>query len=633
MSSDNEPTWRICRKAVWMLIQNVNNLADAEALLNRQENDLHIASGKCFILLLTAIQRPEKSRLESAQAEFKRFEARCGAMLDGGGWLGMVRRKLQFSSGAAAGVDHYDGQIALADVTLCIVGLMVVKVMNGYNVGHIAIAKTVYSLRRVWKMYQQCYASVLDVYRAVYDLDPDENAPRWPPVLKRRQSSSAASLASTSNVGSRMYRSATTSFETFRQDSVSNEMSKDVIRLMTAVSVGYGAFNLILSLVSPMMIPLIGMLGFRGNRRTGLDALMFAKNGPDVHAPLAWLILSWYHMMGNTDFLFDGPHSRENETYVKESEQLVCNPPEEFRNSTSLQYFIGRSFYLKGDLEQSIRAYEIGSTVLVDNSFVSMKTMCLHELGFMYAIKLDWIAAYKKFASVAEVWMKQYHYFMATVCAGAAGDTTTAELMRRRTDEVVSGCRSDACRGTMNSFMESKETKVAEALRWTAAASSEDDADSKHGHVLCNHCDGQRYCRLIAYEVLYVKYGVAKWPEDALHAVLSDCQEAEDDDNTMLYTKQLLTVVCQRVLGFVDDYRQSLIDIVENMDRNQRRDHLYVYGVYELTAEQIRHNETIEEGKRTVQKLKDIKRSYHFQHFYEMRCVSLQAYVQKLNVR
>lgn len=43
-----------------------------------------------------------------------------------------------------------------------------------------------------------------------------------------------------------------------------------------------------------------------------------------------------------------------------------------------------------------------------------MKTLCLHELGFMYALKLDWMAAYKKFASVAEVWMRQYHYFMAT---------------------------------------------------------------------------------------------------------------------------------------------------------------------------------------------------------------------------
>jgi hypothetical protein len=104
------------------------------------------------------------------------------------------------------------------------------------------------------------------------------------------------------------------------------------------------------------------------------------------------------------------------------------------------------------------------------------------------------------------------------VCAGAAGDTTTAELMRRRADEVVNGCRLDAYRGTMCSFMESKENKVAEALRWTAAASSEDGVDCKHSHF---HCDGQRYCRLVAYEVLYVKYGVAKWPVDALHAVLS----------------------------------------------------------------------------------------------------------------
>jgi len=102
------------------------------------------------------------------------------------------------------------------------------------------------------------------------------------------------------------------------------------------------------------------------------------------------------------------------------------------------------------------------------------------------------------------------------VCAGAAGDSTTAELMRQRADEAVNGCRLNACQGTMCSFMESNETKVAEALRWTAAAaaSSGDDAD-------CNHRDGQRLCRLIAYEVLYVKYGVAKWPEDALNAVLS----------------------------------------------------------------------------------------------------------------
>lgn len=58
-------------------------------------------------------------------------------------------------------------------------------------------------------------------------------------------------------------------------------------------------------------------------------------------------ILSWYRMVFNTDYMFDGPQSRENELYIKESEQLVINPPEEFRNSTLLQYFTGRSCYLK----------------------------------------------------------------------------------------------------------------------------------------------------------------------------------------------------------------------------------------------------------------------------------------------
>lgn len=63
---------------------------------------------------------------------------------------------------------------------------------------------------------------------------------------------------------------------------------EDAIRLMAAVSAGYGAFHLMVSLLPPSVISVIGVLGFRGNRQIGLDALAFAKNGPGVHAPLAW---------------------------------------------------------------------------------------------------------------------------------------------------------------------------------------------------------------------------------------------------------------------------------------------------------------------------------------------------------
>lgn len=69
----------------------------------------------------------------------------------------------------------------------------------------------------------------------------------------------------------------------------------------------------------------------------------------------------------------------------------------------------------QGDIEGSIRAYETGSTI-VEYCFVNMKAMYLHELAFMYTIRLDWMAACRKFASAAKdnVWMRPYHYFMAT---------------------------------------------------------------------------------------------------------------------------------------------------------------------------------------------------------------------------
>lgn len=70
---------------------------------------------------------------------------------------------------------------------------------------------------------------------------------------------------------------------------------------------------------------------------------------------------------------------------------------------------------------------------------------------------------------------------------------------------------------------------------------------------------------------------------------MTDCGESEEDDNTTRYTKILLTIVCRKalLLGSVDDHRRSLAEIVEHMERERRRDHLYAYSLYELAAEQI----------------------------------------------
>lgn len=43
--------------------------------------------------------------------------------------------------------------------------------------------------------------------------------------------------------------------------------------------------------------------------------------------------------------------------------------------------------------------------------------------------------------------------------------------------------------------------------------------------------------------------------------------------------------------------------------------------------------QTASKGKQTLQKLKDLKNPYNFQYYFEKRCESLQAYVQKMNAR
>ena len=58
-------------------------------------------------------------------------------------------------------------------------------------------------------------------------------------------------------------------------------------RLMAAVSFGYGIFHLAVSLLPPKLLNIIHFLGFEGDRQTGIQALHFARQGPDMRGPLA----------------------------------------------------------------------------------------------------------------------------------------------------------------------------------------------------------------------------------------------------------------------------------------------------------------------------------------------------------
>lgn len=56
---------------------------------------------------------------------------------------------------------------------------------------------------------------------------------------------------------------------------------------MRAISFGYGLFHLGVSLLPPSLLRVTNFLGFGGNRRMGIDNLMYARQGADMRAPLA----------------------------------------------------------------------------------------------------------------------------------------------------------------------------------------------------------------------------------------------------------------------------------------------------------------------------------------------------------
>ena len=58
-------------------------------------------------------------------------------------------------------------------------------------------------------------------------------------------------------------------------------------RLRAAVYFGYGLMNLSISLIPPKLLKVANLLGFKGDRQFGLQALKYVSNSQDVKAPLA----------------------------------------------------------------------------------------------------------------------------------------------------------------------------------------------------------------------------------------------------------------------------------------------------------------------------------------------------------
>lgn len=102
-------------------------------------------------------------------------------------------------------------------------------------------------------------------------------------------------------------------------DSPIKELQDQDTRLRAAVYFGYGIMNLCISLIPPKLLRVANLLGFKGDRQFGIQALKYVSSSQDVKAPLARLVicvvgdikimfrlaLLWYHTIIRPFFALD----------------------------------------------------------------------------------------------------------------------------------------------------------------------------------------------------------------------------------------------------------------------------------------------------------------------------------------
>lgn len=204
-------------------------------------------------------------------------------------------------------------------------------------------------------------------------------------------------------------------------------------RLMAAVSFGYGIFHLAVSLLPPKLLNIIHFLGFEGDRQTGIQALHFSRQGPDMRGPLATLALLWFHTIVRPFFGLDGSNSRSG---ADAAQRLIDGAKPEFAEASLFLFFQGRVNRLKCNFSDALIAYERALQVSVQRE---VRLLCLHEVGWSYVLLLQWKKAANAFLQLKREsrWSKSFYCYLSSVCLGCCGDMKRGLELAKETPGLV----------------------------------------------------------------------------------------------------------------------------------------------------------------------------------------------------
>ncbi|XP_066585214.1 tetratricopeptide repeat protein 39C-like [Prorops nasuta] len=586
--------WCIARTSISLLLNN--NIEGAEALFDKYPHSFHVKAGRCFVLFMNALMTFEEDKLVHAMTLLKDMERECAGDI---GWLKSMKSKVFKAEETGAEYVHkLERQIVLADSQVCSAILTFLQQeLTGYVRGG-------WMLRKAWRVYQHAYSQISQLYRRTFGTSPSGfeadslrqrngstlhlRTPQSPGVSEWSIPSCNGSLDPTPIASPSGLRSSLsmlfslTGFSTEQQ--IPFVEPTEVSRLMSAVSFGYGIYQLCVSLLPPSILKLIHFLGFEGDRQAGLNALMYARLSADMRAPLATLSLLWYHTIVRPFFALDGSNVRAG---VQAAKELIEECRSEFSNSALFLFFVGRMERLESNVDAALHAY--GKAVEA-SSQREVKLLCLHEVAWCHLIRLSYEEAYRSLMQLQHEsrWSKSFYAYLAAVCSGANGKFQDVASIYRKITQLLATSSKES---QLNIFISRRAPKL---------------IDEETGHTY-----SALYYKLLVYELLYLWNAMPSCSTDSLQSIITECKDFEEEPMV-----GLADLINGAVYSYLGDKQASMLCYRNCLQRRDPLNDLYdehvsAFALYELGSILCNDNNE-EEGKDCFLRAQNQYKNYDF---------------------
>ncbi|XP_012060727.1 PREDICTED: tetratricopeptide repeat protein 39C-like [Atta cephalotes] len=601
MAEDAMKDWKIARTGISLLLNNKTE--EAEALFTEHPHSFHVKAGRCFVLFMNALMTFEEDKFQQATLLLKDMERECAGDI---GWLKSVKSKVFRAEETDKDyVNKLERQIVLADTQVfSAVSLFLQQELTGYVRG-------CWMLRKAWRVYQHAYTQISQLYRRTFGTNPTEISPccinpsngsslqspqspessEWSIPSCNGYTNNVTPMSSPSGLRSSLSMFFSLTGITSEQQTPFVEPS-EVTRLMSAASFGYGVYQLCVSLLPPSVLKVIHFFGFEGNRQSGLAALMYARLGEDMRAPLATLSLLWYHTIVRPFFALDGSNVKAG---VAAAKQLIAECHAEFQNSALFLFFAGRMERLETNVDAALEAFGKAVEVATQRE---VKLLCLHEVAWCHVIRLSYDEAYRSLLQLQQQsrWSKGFYAYLAMVCCGANGKF---DVLLSLYGKILPWFHETKNESQLDVFIMRRLPKIV-------------DKETGHPYTVL-------YYKLLVYESLYLWNALPSCSTESLREISHECKENHSEE-PMVGLTDLIEGAAFLYLGDTEAAIKSFRNCLKCRypSKDEYDQHVSAFALYELGSS-LNSNNNPNEGKNFLSKAQTQYKDYDFETRLNLR--------------